>query len=282
MHGVVALRAWHDRFTRFQPTSELSRLNADPSPTVRVSRTMGLLLRAVGHAGRASGGLVDATLLDDLREAGYTDHHDGRGVPLRDALAAAPTRVPATPRPGGCWDEVRYDAWRGWATRPPGLGIDGGGLVKGLAADVLAARLVDYDRFVVNCCGDLRIGGRSGDRRPVRIESPFDGREIHRFDITDDAVATSGIGRRSWTDVEGRPAHHLLDPGTGRPAFTGVVQASALAPTALEAEWRSKAALLSGPEGGPRWLAHGGLLVLDDGTPVVATADRTRSEPACR
>ena len=46
-----------------------------------------------------------------------------------------------------------------------------------------------------------------------------------------------------------RPAHHLLDPATGRPAFTGVVQATALAPTALEAEIRAKAAVLGGPDG---------------------------------
>lgn len=79
-------------------------------------------------------------------------------------------------------------------------------------------------------------------------------------------MATSGIGRRSWLDAAGRPAHHLLDPATGRPAFTGVVQATALAPTAAEAEARAKAALLSGPEGASAWLPHGGLVVLDDGT----------------
>jgi len=63
-----------------------------------------------------------------------------------------------------------------------------------------------------------------------------------------------------------RIAHHLLDPSTGRPAFTGVVQATALAPTALEAELRAKCAVLSGPEAAPSCLPDGGLLVLDDGT----------------
>ena len=75
-------------------------------------------------------------------------------------------------------------------------------------------------------------------------------------------------GRRppTWLDGNGRPAHHLLDPGTGRPAFTGVVQATAVAPTALEAEVRAKAAVLSGPDGASAWLPHGGVIVLDDGT----------------
>jgi thiamine biosynthesis lipoprotein len=83
------------------------------------------------------------------------------------------------------------------------------------------------------------------------------------FEIFEGAAATSGIGKRSWLDADGRPAHHLLDPATGRPAFTGVVQATALAPTAVEAEWRAKAALLSADSS---WLAtHGGLVVFDDG-----------------
>ena len=114
--------------------------------------------------------------------------------------------------------------------------------------------------FAVDCGGDLRFGGAP---RRIEVSDPFGGAPLHVFEVRDGAVATSGIGRRSWLDADGRPAHHLLDPATGRPAFTGVVQATALAPTALEAEWRAKAALLSAD---PAWLTHGGVLVHDDGT----------------
>lgn len=65
---------------------------------------------------------------------------------------------------------------------------------------------------------------------------------------------------------DGRPAHHLLNPATGAPVFTGIVQATALAPRATEAEALSKAAILSGPDGAAGWLVHGGLVVYDDGT----------------
>ena len=71
---------------------------------------------------------------------------------------------------------------------------------------------------------------------------------------------------RLWRDASGRPAHHLLDPSTGRPAWTGLVGATALAPTALEAETLAKTALLSGPARAARILArYGGLVVHDDG-----------------
>ena len=78
-------------------------------------------------------------------------------------------------------------------------------------------------------------------------------------------MATSGIGRRSWLAADGAPAHHLLDPATGRPAYTGLLQVTALAPTALAAEVRAKAALLAGPDGVHGWLPDGGVVVHEDG-----------------
>jgi FAD:protein FMN transferase len=54
------------------------------------------------------------------------------------------------------------------------------------------------------------------------------------------------------------------------------VQATALAPTALEAEVLAKAAVLSGPARAPGWLPHGGVVVLDDGTHEVVEAPPTR------
>ena len=63
-----------------------------------------------------------------------------------------------------------------------------------------------------------------------------------------------------------QPAHHLIDPSTGAPAFTGIVQVTALAPTGVVAEALAKAAILAGPEGAATWLRHGGLVVCDDGS----------------
>src|SRR5207244_1869094 len=56
------LREVHERLTLFEAASELSRLNADPLPYVRVSPVVRRLVAAVRPAGELSGGLVDATL----------------------------------------------------------------------------------------------------------------------------------------------------------------------------------------------------------------------------
>jgi len=261
-----ALLEWHHRFSRFESDSELSQLNREPRETVSVSPLMRRVVAAGLRAAHDSGGLVNPTLVDELEAAGYV-HSLGPGgaLPLADALAAAPPRAPAAPDPSARYLEVEVDRATGTVTRPPGVKLDPGGIAKGVFADELATLLAGHGAFVVDCCGDLRVGGADGVLRDVEVESPFDGTTLHTYSIGTGAFATTGIGRRAWLDPDGRPAHHLLDPASGRPAFTGVVQATALAPTAIEAEMRSKAAVLSGPGGAASWLPHGGVVVLDDG-----------------
>ena len=270
------LLAWHARFTRFTTDSELSRLNADPRREVPASPIMRRFAGAVVDAARLTGGLVDATLLDELESAGYARDLGPATNPLRYALALAPRRRPAQARPAAPWRWLGVDERAGVIRRPPGLLLDSGGLAKGLFADVLAERFRGRPSFAVECAGDLRVGGVP---RPVHVTNPFDGSVIRTFELASVGVATSGIGKRSWVDPLGRPAHHLLDPSSGTPAFTGVVQATAIAPTALEAEMRAKAAVLAGPDDAGAWLPHGGVVVFDDGglqtqEPADVRADR--------
>jgi thiamine biosynthesis lipoprotein len=263
-----SLELWHAQFSRFLPDSELSRLNEDRRREVPVSPLLARLAAAIAAAGRLSDGLVDATLIEPLQAAGY-ERDLGEPLELARALELAPPRKPASASPARGWRELEVDLRSGIVTRPPGLRIDSGGLAKGLFADVLVARLARHRSFAVDCAGDIAIGGRVGPARRVEVESPLDGSVLHTFEVPAGGVATSGIARRSWLDRDGRPAHHLLDPASGRPAFTGIVQATALAPNALEAEIRAKCALLAGPRAARAQLPYGGVVVLDSGAHLV-------------
>lgn len=255
--------------SRFKPESELCRLNADPRERVPASELMRRAVEAGVLAAEWSDGLVDPTLADEIEEAGYVASRAGMaGVPLADALAGAPERHPASPRPEQRWRGFEVDDEAGEVARPSGLRFDTGGTGKGLAADMLAANLRGYSRFIVDCGGDIRIGGADALVHPyeVFVEHPITGDRAHVLRLGSGGVATSGINVRIWRDEDGRYSHHLLDPASGRPAWTGLVGATALGATALEAETLSKAALLSGPERGRELLGEqGGLLVHDSG-----------------
>jgi thiamine biosynthesis lipoprotein len=253
----------HGTFSRFDPDSELSRLNRDPRREVPASALLRRLVAAVLTAGLRSGGLVDATLLDEIEAAGYADSRDfGPGA---ERPGTTDHLHPAAPSHRAGWCEFAVDDGAGTVTRPAGIRLDPGGIAKGLMADLIGESLADFDSFAVDCCGDLRIGGCRGGERTVSVDDPGGGAPLHKLRIADGAVATSGITRRAWTGPDNRPAHQILDPATGNPAFTGVVQATAVAPTGLLAETLAKAALLVGPEGAESQLPFGGVVVEEGG-----------------
>jgi thiamine biosynthesis lipoprotein len=262
---------FHRRLTRFDERSDLAVLNSSASETIRVSRLVALAARAALWAAERSGGLVDPTLVSEIESIGYAQSRVGsEPASLSGALASAPPRQPALPKLDPSWRRISVDQRRLLVTRPPGIRLDLGGIGKGLAADLCAGRLEYYDSFVVDAGGDVQIGGQNPRERVVEIGSPFTATPVSSFSLRRGAVATSGISTRIWRRG-GSFVHHLLDPFTGQPAWTGVVQATALADTALEAEVLAKTALLAGPERGRSVIEEGGgVLVLDSGELVIA------------
>ncbi len=257
------------RLSRFRQESELSALNRDPRDEVPASALMRTAVKAGIWAASRSGGLVDPTLVEEIESTGYRQSRAGlAGLPVAETLAAAPARRTARPNAAADWTQFEIDDDTGVIRRPSGLGFDTGGTGKGLAADLAAESLVGYSRFLISCGGDIRIGGKDAAATPyeVHVEHPSSGGRPHRFRLGSGGVATSGINSRAWRNEDGSTAHHLIDPATGRPCWSGLIAATALGRTALEGETLAKAALLSGQAEGRRILGrYGGLLVDEDG-----------------
>ncbi len=105
----------------------------------------------------------------------------------------------------------------------------------------------------------------AGDAAPleVAVEDPAaPDREVARLVLKAGAMATRSVTGRTW----GAGRHDVIDPRAGRPATTGVLQATAWAATCAEADVRAIDALLAGPEALERFpallvVASGGVLV---------------------
>ena len=222
------------RFSRFLPTSELSRVNARAGRRTPVSPSFAAVAAESLRAARETDGLFDPTVLPALIAAGY------------DRDIEEVRRAPAAPRPSraaGRGSDV--EVGRGWVRLPAGAGLDLGGIAKGWTVDAAALaawRILPW--VVVNAGGDLRLEGERPDPLEVGVEDPTDGDAfVVRLRLEAGALATSSIARRSW----GPGLHHLIDPRTGLPASTGVLQATACASTCTRAEVLAKTLLLSGP-----------------------------------
>ena len=226
------VRERHDRFTRFESGSELSRLNAMSGAWVAVSEELEALLRLALDAHERSGGLVHAGVLPALRAAGYTrTFADGPTVATLERSRPLP--------PLGEMLELEP----GRARLAPGSALDLGGLAKGWLADRCCEQL--GPNALVNLGGDLRARGPGpgGEGWPVG----FADRTVLLIDM---GAATSGTTRRRW----GEGLHHLIDPRTGLPARSDLEEVSVLARTAADAEILAKTALLLGREPAELWL----------------------------
>ncbi len=254
------------RFSRFRADSELSRLNRARAPMV-VSAPMFAALAAARRFVDATGGAFDPGIGAALRAQGY-DRSFAAGALDRDA--------PPASAPAASLRDVELDAATRVVRRPAHVHIDLGGLIKGRTADQAAAGLPVP--AAVDAGGDAVVRGAPEGGWPVDVEDPRDpARTLLTLRLRDQAVATSAGNRRRWRRGDQR-IHHIIDPRTGRPAASGLVQVTAVAATAEVAEVLAKAALILGADGArellARWPAAGAVLVDDAGrVAIVGTVE---------
>jgi thiamine biosynthesis lipoprotein len=241
------------RFSRFRPESELSRVNAQAGRWVRVSKPFAVLTRRALQAAEETGGRFDPTVLPALKAAGYDrdfkevvaratstgTEDDDLGAfrrEVRDIMVKNATAC-------GAWREIALDGDRLWI--PEGAELDFGGIAKGWTVDLAAKGLSSLPWAILDAGGDLRIVGATPEEGlDIAVEDPqARGIEALRLRLRSGALATTSVTVRAW----GPGMHHVIDPATGLPALTPVVQATVWAETCTEAEVWSKAAVLMGP-----------------------------------
>lgn len=258
-------------WSRFRPTSELSRLNANAGSWTAVGPQMLLVLTCAADLHRVTQGRFDPTILAALASAGY----DRTFVDVPASSDAAATFAPA---PG--FAEIDIDVDESRVRIPAGVGLDLGGIGKGLAADLLARGLIDRGArtALVGLGGDLRARGEAPPDGAwhIPVEDPLDERATaFLWPLVDDAIVTSSVRVRTWVRA-GRRQHHLVDPATGDSARTGVAAVIAAARDAWWAEGIAKSIVVAGADAGCELARASDVrawIYCDDGTVIDTDAE---------
>ena len=246
------------RWSRFRPDSEISAINANQGRPVIVADDTFALVAAAVDAHRQTGGVFDPTVWSSLMAAGYD-----RSL---DQVVADPGPSRHVPAPGP--DGIELHPAPRAVLVPPGVGLDLGGIAKGVAADAVAADLLAAG--AAGCCvnigGDARFAGTAPTGGwLVGLRCP--GADQERVvTLAEGAVCTSTTLRRRWTATE----HHLRDPASGRPLERGLWSVSIIGRRAAQAEVLTKVALAAGHRAPDVLAGHGvtGVLVDDRGEVV--------------
>ena len=229
---------------RFDPQSELSRLNATAAEhPVECSEMLWEVLLLSREAHRLSGGSFDISATPLMTLWGF--YRRRAELPGAEQVAAALELV-------GLDKVVFNDEARSVYFTLPGMSFDLGGIAKGYAVDraVEALAAAGFTEGVVSLGGNLRTLGEPplGEAGySVSIRDPLDTtKTFGRMLLLNEAVATSG-GYERFVEIGGRRYGHIMNPATGRPA-EGVLSATVIAPTAALADALSTAIFVGGAE----------------------------------
>jgi thiamine biosynthesis lipoprotein len=228
--GLAEVEACEQVLTRFDPTSDLSRLNAAAGAWIEVDVRLVAALRAAVRMRRATQGRFDPTILAPLLAAGYDRTFD--------ELTDRRPRTAAGWRRGA---EISVDEEGCRARVESGGAVDLGGIGKGFSA----ARAIESMRLAwpalhggfADLGGDLAFAGRPPDDDAWRVavtDPRAPGSTLTTLALTGGAVATSGRDRRRFGP--GKTLHHLIDPETAAPAVRGPLSVTVVADGAAEAE----------------------------------------------
>lgn len=224
--------------SRFKEGSELCRLNR--AGAIAASPELAALVDLALAGRESTGGRFDPTVHDAVVAAGYD-----RSFELVGDGEAAPAPAP----PPRCGGGVHLDRASGLVSLDPGVRLDLGGIAKGWCADRVSAALADWGPCLVNVGGDLATQGVPAEGAwAVGVEAPG---ETLSLSLERGAMATSGRDRRRWRRG-GAEAHHVIDPGTARPAATDLLRATVVAATAAWAEVLATSFLVAGADAAAR------------------------------
>ena len=272
--AVERIELLEQSWSRFRPTSELSRLNARAGTgPVPVSDDLLHLVRRMHEAWHDTDGLFDPTVLASMTALGY----DTDFAAVQSRPATHWEDVVTTPAPG--MSAVIVDRADSTVALPAGIGLDPGAIGKGLAADIVAAELMSAGahRVLVNLGGDIAIAGQADDDTPWCIGVEDERRGTGSEDRVERVlevngpragVATSTTMKRRW--AQGR-RHHVIDPRTGQVSNGEIAQVTVVADSASNAEVLATAALLLPSTLAAPWLADRtvtAVLMLTDATTV--------------
>ncbi len=269
------LRAIDAACSRFRDDSEIERAQRSIGAPIRVSPLLFDALSVACLVASVTDGAVDPTVGAAVEALGYDRDFD---LLARDADEPERHRDPGSGRarvPAPGWRCIELDSRNRTVRIPDGVRIDLGASAKAFAADRIARRVAGAlsTGALVSLGGDVSVAGsppEGGWAVGIALDSSAPPRRADQVvAIRQGGLASSSTRVRTWRH-DGREVHHVIDPATGDCVEPYWSLVSVCAPSCVEANAASTAALVWGGQA-PARLVKTGLparLVRADGTVV--------------
>ncbi len=228
----------NNAFDRFDPESEVSRLNSGKALSCDT--------------------LTGAITLDSLmlreRYNGRVDITSGRLTALWDVNGENP-RVPDESEITSVLETIGAEnviIFDGEISLAEGTELDLGAVAKGYALDRMyeALRKTETEYAVISSTSSMLLYGAKGDNTPFRIavRGAGDGEILGTVETTECFLSTSGGYERYFEGEDGNTYSHILDPLTGYPAETDLTTVTVLCESGILSDYLSTLIYMDGTE----------------------------------
>ncbi|MDA7537072.1 FAD:protein FMN transferase [Akkermansiaceae bacterium] len=244
----TAALAWiwefENTWSRFRPDSLLGQINASAGKTgIELTPEQDEVMRLCEHTYRTSREIIDPSsypLTKLWDEAAERDE-----IPSEKMIQNALSFVG--------WEKVEFSSGHIFLPEE-GMALEIGGFGKEYAVDQLIAlaRSYEIEHALVDLGRDVATLG-SPPHGPYWVVGAENAQELdaplHRLAITNQALATSGNGRR-FRSIAGEKFGHIIDARSGFPVKNDLLTATCLANDCLTAGLLSTSACILGAEAG--------------------------------
>lgn len=198
--------------------SEIYAANHSGGAAVSVSADTEELLRFALDMAGETGGALEPTIYPVLTAWGFTT--DSYQIPAQEELDRLLKLV----------DYEAITLTDNTVTVPDGMMLDLGAVGKGYAADETAAILREngVESALLDFGGNILTVGSKPDSTPWRVgvRDPDSDGTLGMLEVIDQSVVVSGGYEKYFVGEDGERYWHIIDPETGRPARSGLVQAA--------------------------------------------------------
>jgi thiamine biosynthesis lipoprotein len=228
-------------FSRFNPESELNRLNKNLGVCQKASPDILYLSRRALYYNKMSGGLYDPRIIEVLEQIGYNKDFKAKDFSKMDL----PPVFSATKT--GLSHDLKIEKDKVIFARR----MDFSGIAKGYITDCAAEFLKKqgWKNFLVDSGGDMRIIGKNADGEKWRIEIEGIPEKKLMLELSEVGIATSGISRKKW-QINGKKFHHLVNPKNPNHFSYELRMVSVVAKNTENADGRAKTLVLMGKQRG--------------------------------
>lgn len=235
-------------FNKWNPTSEVSRLNALPAFTPHpLSPELFHFLEKIDTLVTLSQGHFDPTI-EPLTQL-WKRKLDNHSIPADEEIAAI--------KPCIGWDKIQFKNGV-FIKKDRRTQLDFGGVAKGWCVDLMVKKLQEsgFLNVFVEWGGEIKAAGNHPSGRPwkvfiSRFGNPDPTQAIAQCHLIDQAIATSGDYYQNWTvqldGGEERRYSHLINPLTFMPQEIkdgAVASSSVLAEDCMTADALAKVPML--------------------------------------